>query len=163
MGIVGSKVELPEFMSFKEYIAGLLGVPIHGLIATHHDKAEGSNNDRETRHISRLMLTTPGVPLSIDSGKHPLNSIAFDDLSSSESSETDQSEYSNTSDSDDLSLSNVRREDDHDGNQMVEDSTSRPHEQAQKTAERKQRPGDFDYASLFEGIDTVGRRTTNTP
>ena len=69
--LVGPSVHLPEFMSFKEYIAGLLGVPIHGLIATHRNKEEGSHDDRATRHVSRLILTTPAVPIDIDDGSLP--------------------------------------------------------------------------------------------
>ena len=76
--IVGPKISLPHFDTFKEFIAGLLGVPIHGLIATHINKGKNEDklDDRASRHASRLFLSTPAEP--IDLGGRQLSSIQVD-------------------------------------------------------------------------------------
>ena len=167
--LVGSKVELPEFLSFKEYIAGLLGVPIHGLIATHRNKKEESKDDRASRHFSRLMLTAPTVPVNIDSGQRPLDSIFYGETDSSESSDIEQPDDSSGSSADEqkacdierISVKEVNKDQEKfqslDSNLQAQKKNTK--KQACKATNKKPHLDTFDYASLFEGIDTIGNLT----
>jgi hypothetical protein len=160
--LVGSSVQLPEFLSFKEYIAGLLGVPIHGLIATHRNKKEGSHDDRATRHISRLMLTTPSVPLDLDDGDRPLTSIEMVETdSSSGDSREDDDEDTETSSSDSSSSEGSEEEEEGDGGNRIEQLKDGKEEKGGSAGPNRSSVGatifhvdTFEYASLFEGLDT---------
>ena len=91
--IVGPNVKLPHFNTFKEFVAGLLGVPIHGLIATHINKEESAsaNDGRAGRHASRLLLSTPVEPVDLVTGGRRLSSIQVND-SDSDDDEVGQEE-----------------------------------------------------------------------
>jgi hypothetical protein len=152
--LVGPSVHLPEFLSFKEYMAGLLGVPIHGLVATHRNKKEASHEDRATRHVSRLMLTTPSVPLELDDGERPLASI---ELVENESSSDDQNTENSSSDT-------STSEEDEPQQDYKAVRITKEKEEAEKVVDAELNKAivsteefqveNFDYAALFDGLDS---------